>query len=137
MIPLVIGLSVVSLVIALIVSAVLVRLGHRLRTYDNAGVPGQVKAEVRKVPNTGGIAIFSAIAFPTLAILLASMLARDTLAETPIAPHLEGIADSIPLAIAFLVSASLLHVMGLIDDRHPLPWQPKLLVTMMISMSLI
>ena len=119
----------VSIVLSLPLTALMIRLGHRLRTFDSAGVPGQVKAPPRKVPNTGGIAIFWSIAIP-IAIGLALVWMGPSSWPSPVAAWLEpmrihapGIQQQTPLAILVLVSAAVLHVLGLIDDRRPMgPW---------------
>ncbi len=46
-------------------------LGRRLNALDAPGVKGQVKASPRRVPNTGGIAIFWSVALPLGAALVA------------------------------------------------------------------
>src|SRR5262249_18343202 len=104
MVPLVLALIPVSLGISLPLTAILVRLGHRMGTYDSAGVPGQVKVR-RKVPNTGGIAIFWAIALPMLGALAAAWWADPTLVEKirPAASvHLPGVRSQTPLALLLI-----------------------------------
>lgn len=127
------AIASVSMAISLIATAMLVRAGHRWRTYDNAGVDGQVKAEVRPIPNTGGIAIALAIGLPLLGAWLISTLGLipDSLPE-PIAQHAPGLVENAPLLLGFLLGLVAVHVLGLIDDRRPLPWLPKLLVTLAV-----
>ncbi|MFA6044794.1 MAG: MraY family glycosyltransferase [Phycisphaerales bacterium] len=115
-------------------AALLIRLGHKLGTFDSPGVPGQIKPAPRRVPNTGGIAIFVGIVLP-LAVALAVMhpgitdfIQRAawlpetwrTFAATNLAPHLAGIVSSAPQGWLLLASLAVLHVLGLIDDRRPL-----------------
>jgi UDP-GlcNAc:undecaprenyl-phosphate GlcNAc-1-phosphate transferase len=113
----------VAFAISCPLTAVLVRLGHRLRIYDSPGVPGQRKSAPRNVPNTGGIAIFCGVALPIVCGLAALWLGgADALAARfpALAVHLPGLRSQTPLAITLLAGLTLLHVMGLIDDRKPL-----------------
>ncbi|MFN0132749.1 MAG: MraY family glycosyltransferase [Phycisphaerales bacterium] len=123
----------IAFVLALPATAALIRLGHRLKTFDSQGVPGQIKASRRRVPNTGGIAIFWAIIAPILLglALLANIDAsptagwRDDFSFLPADLHeyVAGVQQQTPMALALLASLTLLHVLGLFDDRRPLgPW---------------
>lgn len=111
-------------------------LGHRLNALDALGVKGQVKAAPRRVPNTGGIAIFWAFAAPLLAALGALALgfeARLTEWVPALTPHLPGLHAMAGRAWVLLVCAAVLHVVGLIDDRRPLSAAPKMLVMLGVS----
>src|SRR6188508_267344 len=84
----------VACAVSLPLTALMIRLGHRLGTFDSAGVPGQVKAERRRVPNTGGVAIFWGIALPMLGALGAAWFLEPTLAEqwfSGAAAHMPGV----------------------------------------------
>ncbi len=133
MTALVLGLGVLAFLLSLVITRVLIPVGHRLGTLDSAGVAGQVKEAPRRVPNTGGIAIFWAIAAPiALGLLLAVGL--DASPDAPwrrdfsfipadLHTHLAGIQSQAPLAGLMLGSALLLHILGLRDDRKALgPW---------------
>ncbi len=117
----------VAFAISLPLTAVMIRLGHRLRTFDSAGVPGQDKAPRRLVPNTGGVAIFWAIAIPMVVGLVMAQFVDVASSVSPwlvsLKAHLPGIRAQTPLAGLVVASAALLHVLGLIDDRRPMgPW---------------
>ncbi len=103
---------------------VLVRwLSLRLNALDSPGSPGHVKV-LRPVPNTGGIAIFAAIALPMAAgLLTVRFIPMGTLAAKlpALADHLTGIRERTPLALAVLACMAVLHVVGVIDDRRALP----------------
>lgn len=117
----------VAFLIAAPVTALVRWLGTRLGTLDGAGVAGQVKAAVRRVPNTGGVAIFAAIAGP-MALLLAAANTpslSDWLgsADPAISAHMPGLASQTGAGAAFLAGLLVLHAVGLVDDRRPLgPW---------------
>src|SRR4051812_17089442 len=115
-----------AMLISLPLTAVLIRISHRLGTFDSPGVAGQIKLERRRTPNTGGIAIFWAIALPVASGLgLIAPLGRlDThewreepgMLPADIHEHAAGIAQQAPLAVGLLASLLLLHILGLIDD---------------------
>lgn len=126
MIPLIVMLIVAALAISLPATWAVRELSRRYGVVDSAGSAGHVKSELRRVPNTGGIAIFLAIAIPLLLGLIVTwVLSPDGLggALEPLAAHLPGMRDRAPMILALIISLALLHVMGLIDDRRPLgPW---------------
>jgi UDP-GlcNAc:undecaprenyl-phosphate GlcNAc-1-phosphate transferase len=114
-------------------TAALIRAGHRWRTFDSAGVPGQVKAAQRDIPNTGGIAIFWAIVTPmVLGLMLilpidaspeAAWRTDFTLLPADLHEHIVGIQSQGSLVFLFLGALAIIHFMGLADDRRPLgPW---------------
>ena len=106
------------------------RVSRRVGALDTAPMAGQVKMDRRSIPNTGGIGIFLGIAVPIAAALGVLWLAPDQLtARLPdIADHLEGMRDQTPRALGLLGAMTLLHVMGLIDDRRPLGAMGKLAI---------
>jgi UDP-GlcNAc:undecaprenyl-phosphate GlcNAc-1-phosphate transferase len=118
-------LILVAIGIALPLTGLLVRLGHRFSTYDSAGTAGHVK-ELRRVPNTGGIAIFAAVALPLAAGLLVVKLGLTDLFTSRVpalAEHLPGIQSQTPAALSLLACLVILHLLGLVDDRRALgPW---------------
>lgn len=121
-------LILVAFLIAMPATSVLRALGHRLNTLDGPGVAGQTKAAPRRVPNTGGVAIFLAIAAPVAGLLwlLAGVYVDPhdwSLLPSDLMPHIPGITAKAPDAWALLAGLLVLHVVGLIDDRRPLgPW---------------
>lgn len=129
MTTLVLALIAPAFIISLVLTAALIRLGHRMGTLDSGGVPGQIKAERRPVPNTGGVAIYAGVVIPLVAALLALTLAGDgTWVPHALTPHIPGARSQSPGAIVLLVCLTLLHIMGLIDDRRPLGPFGKLLI---------
>lgn len=129
-------LVLVGLALAVPLTIAARALGHRLNALDAPGVKGQVKAAVRRVPNTGGIAIFWAFAAPLLAALLALTFGLDThvLSWVPaLKPHLPGLHAMASRAWVLLACAAVLHTVGLIDDRRPLSAAPKMLVMLAVS----
>lgn len=119
-------LLLVALAISLPLTGLLVRLGHRFGTYDTAGSAGHAKAGLRRVPNTGGVAIFAGLALPLAAgLLLVGLGVPDFVTSRfpELAEHLPGITQQTPPALTLLACLTILHVLGLVDDRRALgPW---------------
>jgi UDP-GlcNAc:undecaprenyl-phosphate/decaprenyl-phosphate GlcNAc-1-phosphate transferase len=113
-------------------------LGHRMRALDAPGVAGQTKAPPRRVPNTGGVAIFLGIAAPIAAgLLIVNTSLADAAARVVegLAIHLDGIRETTPDALVLLGGLAVLHVVGLIDDRKPLG--PMFKLAIMLGLSLL
>lgn len=131
MIWLCLALIPVALAISLPLTRVLIGVSSRLGALDSAGAPGHEKPEIRGVPNTGGIAIYAAIAIPFAAALTLVQLGATGFATSRVpalAEHLPGIAERTPPALTLLACITILHLLGVIDDRRALgPWV-KLLV---------
>ncbi|MBL8874297.1 MAG: undecaprenyl/decaprenyl-phosphate alpha-N-acetylglucosaminyl 1-phosphate transferase [Phycisphaerae bacterium] len=127
MIGLCFGLIVVAVAISVPLCAMLIALGHRLKTFDSAGVAGQVKDRSRRVPNTGGVAIFWAIVLPLAAALMVGNFQPDWLPSAAGA-NLPYLVQKSWMAVVLLCCLLVLHVMGLLDDRRPLPPLPKLVL---------
>ncbi|MEO0512475.1 MAG: MraY family glycosyltransferase [Planctomycetota bacterium] len=132
----VLGLIPVAAAISAACTLVLVRVGHRMGTLDGAGVLGQVKAAARRVPNTGGVALFLAIAAPTAVLFAAGWLVSPNAWPSAVAVHVPGVRERLPLGLAFVGGLLVLHVLGLVDDRRPLAWRPKLAVTLAVPLVL-
>lgn len=138
MLWLVLALVFAGFAVALPMAAVLVRMGHRLNVMDSAGSAGHIK-QLRRVPNIGGVAIFLAIAMPLgLGLLLFGAISNEQLAQwvPAVSPHLPRINASMPTAIALLAGMTVLHVMGLIDDRRSLGAPAKLAVQGAVAASM-
>ncbi|MFN7021002.1 MAG: MraY family glycosyltransferase [Phycisphaerales bacterium] len=117
-------------------------LGRRLNALDGRGVPGQVKAPPRRVPNTGGIGIFAAFAACTLAALTFVWLFINNKMDLPVfleplRAHFPGVRAMTAPVLILLSGALALHVLGLIDDRRPLGPNLKLLVMLAVSAAVV
>ena len=130
----VIGSLLLSLALTFIVRSWARRIGF-------VDKPGGHKGHEKPIALGGGIAIFLTITIPLLG---GTLLAKWTLASgnlnwVPefIQPHLSGISDKLPLLLAILGGALVLHVMGLIDDIYALgPWG-KLAIQFGVAFSLV
>src|SRR5262249_31363129 len=104
-------------------TALMRSLGRRVGALDGPGVAGQVKAPVRRVPNTGGIAIFTAIGgLMALGLVVVNTGMADAFTgRIPgLGEHIAGMRAETPHAVILLGATLLLHVMGIVDDRRPL-----------------
>jgi UDP-GlcNAc:undecaprenyl-phosphate GlcNAc-1-phosphate transferase len=133
----ILALIPIALAISLPMTAAMRALGHRVRALDSGGVPGQVKFAPRRVPNTGGVAIFLAILLPMLTGLafVWGFIDNKTAGDIfePLQDHWQGIRAQTGDAVILLGGLLVLHVMGLIDDRCALPAHPKLLVMLSLA----
>ncbi len=89
------------------------------------------KLHAQPTPNVGGIAIFAAVALPMALALAAVWLAPASWwqgALAPLAVHLPGLKAQTPLGLGVLLSLTVLHVLGRIDDTRGLGPYTKLLV---------
>ncbi|MDP6693658.1 MAG: MraY family glycosyltransferase [Phycisphaerales bacterium] len=118
-----------SALFSLVFSGILVHLGKQIGTLDSAGVEGHDKT-LRSVPNIGGIAIWAALVLPLAGGLIVMKVAPEAaISMIPaLTPWKAQIAQSTPMASAFIVCLSVLHFMGLLDDRRPLGVLPKTLI---------
>ncbi len=127
-----------AFVIALVGLRALIRISHRVGAFDTPAMPGQVKMESRQVPNTGGIAIVLAIALPLAGVLLASHFLPEATARLLGSRDLaDGLRSQAPKGLWLLAGVLLIHGLGLIDDRRPLPAIPKLLVMLGVSLGVV
>ena len=89
-------LMVLAFVLAVPLTVYARAMGNRLNAHDGAGVEGQVKAAARKVPNTGGIAVFGAVTLPLVAFLIGMRFGLDKkMVEwvPELAEHLDRVKD--------------------------------------------
>jgi UDP-GlcNAc:undecaprenyl-phosphate GlcNAc-1-phosphate transferase len=135
MVWIVLGLVAVGFALGLPLSWLVLVAGRRTGAMDSAGARGHGK-DLRAVPNTGGVAIFLAVALPVLCGLAAvALLGDETLGRwlPPLADHLARVRETMPTGFALVAGMAVLHVLGLVDDRRSLgPW-PKLLVEVAVA----
>lgn len=126
MIPVVLALIPIAFVLALAGTWIVLRLSRRVGAFDTEAIAGQVKAERRAIPNTGGIGITLGVLLPML-VGLAALSAHaggivDLAALLPEAAvkHLPGMIEMLPLGWVLFAATLGLHVLGVVDDRRPL-----------------
>jgi UDP-GlcNAc:undecaprenyl-phosphate GlcNAc-1-phosphate transferase len=129
------ALMLVGFAVSWPLTACMRAMGRRLGALDGPGIAGQVKAAPRRVPNTGGVAIFLGVAAPLTIALALVLTGGDRLAEIvpALRTHLPGLRSSAWPGVGLLASLAVLHLMGLIDDRRPLGALPKLLVMLVLA----
>ncbi len=135
-VPYVLSFLVVGFAVACPLTGLLVRIGHRVGALDSAGVAGHAKV-LRKIPNIGGIAIFWGFAGPMLVGLAILTVAPDVAFRLvpPAQRFAERLHDALPATWAVLLGASVLHVMGLVDDRKALGPVLKLVVQLAVAIT--
>jgi UDP-GlcNAc:undecaprenyl-phosphate GlcNAc-1-phosphate transferase len=116
------GLIPIALAISWPLTGLVIRWSFRLGALDTAPLPGQVKMAPRRIPNTGGIAIFWGFAIPLIAATIVLSVAG---ADWQIIPnrheHLVPVfRERMTNAIALLLCTLAIHGLGLIDDRRPM-----------------
>ena len=124
----VVGIAVVGpLIVSLAVTYVVRAWARRSGFVDH---PSGHKKHGAPVALGGGIALVVSICGP---ILAGTVVAWALHGETPpawlpdlVKMHLDGIASKLPVVVAIMAGAVVLHIVGLVDDRKALgPW-PKL-----------
>ncbi|MCL4210350.1 MAG: undecaprenyl/decaprenyl-phosphate alpha-N-acetylglucosaminyl 1-phosphate transferase [Phycisphaeraceae bacterium] len=118
----VLSLILVGFAIACPMTAVMRAVGLRLRALDSPGAKGHVKV-LRPIPNTGGVAIFLAVAAPMLGGIAAVILVPGEQWGAwlpPLEQHLPRLGETLPTAIALLACLLALHLTGVVDDRRSL-----------------
>lgn len=134
------ALILASFIIGLVMTFAVRTVSRRRNLLDSPGASGHVKAEIRNVPNTGGIAIMLAITLPaSVFITCAFLIPVETIASYSgeIAANMEGMRTRARMAIALLAAVIGLHVIGVMDDRKALTAGPKFLAQVAIATALI
>ncbi|MDA1018371.1 MAG: undecaprenyl/decaprenyl-phosphate alpha-N-acetylglucosaminyl 1-phosphate transferase, partial [Planctomycetota bacterium] len=103
--------------------------------------PNDRKVHRTPIPLGGGLAIWLAVVTTLAGAQLAAwlLLRLDTLPvgfPVELSQHLEGVIYRADKMWAILAAATVLAVMGLLDDLRNLPWQPRLLVQLLVAVSL-
>ena len=132
-------LPIVSFVVAFVATASMKRVAPRLGLVDK---PGHRKIHFTPIPLGGGVAIYLAFALPMLAaILLVRLLSPDqpllNLPPATWSAYLSGARQQTPMALALLAGMTVMHVMGLMDDRKALGPYSKLLVQLAVAVAVV
>ncbi len=125
----------VSLVLALIGTRLAIPLARRIGYVDQ---PGAHKSHTLPTPYGGGLAILLATWLPLAAVVIVSWLvSSDWIAETfgaAYVPYFGGLIERRGQALVILAGGLVLHVLGLVDDVHPLGPVPKLTVMFAVAL---
>ena len=125
----------VSFILSFCLSRSLIRVSPRRGHVDVPGREGH-KGHARALPNTGGFAIFVAVAAPVMACLAAAWIVTVDFWggwAAPLAEHIEGLRQSGWMGAGILAALLAMHVLGAIDDRRPLGTAPKLAVEVIVA----
>lgn len=138
--PLMLGLCLTMMVVAFAIAvpatALARSVGRRINALDGAGVVGQLKEAPRKVPNTGGLAIFGTFAACVLGpLVLVNLGWTEWLVRTwpQVAAFIPGLRSTSGQALVVVGCVGVLHVLGVIDDRKPLGPGIKLAAMLLIA----
>jgi UDP-GlcNAc:undecaprenyl-phosphate GlcNAc-1-phosphate transferase len=116
------GLAGAAFVLSAILCALARRFALRLGFLDR---PGGHKGHAAPVPLGGGVAIWLSIMLVLAACALVVTLAAPLLPD-PVEVHIPGAYSRARELLVILVLATIIMVMGLLDDRVSLPWPLRL-----------
>jgi UDP-GlcNAc:undecaprenyl-phosphate GlcNAc-1-phosphate transferase len=142
-------LFLASFLISLCGTALAKRFALRLGLMD---APGHRKVHIIATPRNGGIGIFWGFALPLLLCIISVLYVNSILDHanqdsrvtvlgvhlpSQLSVYLPGMRHDIPLAFLFLAATFATHLLGLLDDRKPMPPWPKLLAQLAIAAALV
>ena len=100
--------------------------------------PGGHKQHATPIALGGGVALVIAIVGPILAGTLAAWMMHEQPAPgwlpEMIRPHLDGMAGKLPVVLAIMGGALVLHLVGLFDDRRALGPGPKFIAQIAVAL---
>jgi len=126
---------------AFAVSAILIPIIRRISLRTGfVDRPAARKVHAEPMPLGGGVAIFLGVLVPALAGVAVTLILKhvwqpDWLPHT-LAQHIDGVMRVAPKLILIGIGGFVLVVMGLIDDRRPIPAFLKLAVQMAVALVL-
>lgn len=128
-----------SFLVAVATTAAMRRLAPKWGLVDH---PAARKVHVTPTPLGGGIGIWLGVVLPLAGATGAAWWWTERSAPpawlpTDIAVHLEGAVYRSGQLWAVIGAGTVLSVMGLLDDRHNLPWQPRLIIQVGLAAALV
>ncbi|MBB6428931.1 MraY family glycosyltransferase [Algisphaera agarilytica] len=147
MVWIIFALGFVALLISVPLCLAVRRMSEMWGLVDQAGTEAHKLALLpgrQPIANTGGVALFCAIAWPMVGVLLGVWLVPSEVweqlpgvGENALVTHLPGLQETTKLGGGLLVALAVLHVMGLVDDRRALGAWPKLAVQLAVATGLV
>ena len=150
MLALILILGAVAWVVCLPLSALMRYVSLRMGLVDQPGSEAHKAAPAgwggrprpNPVPNTGGIAVFAAIAWPMLAVLLGVWLIPETAWHhlprgEVVLEHLAGLQATSQIGGGILVALAIMHLLGVYDDRRALGPGVKLSAQIAVAAGLV
>jgi UDP-GlcNAc:undecaprenyl-phosphate GlcNAc-1-phosphate transferase len=131
------ALIAVAFAISWVVTFTMKRVAPRIGFVDK---PGHRKIHHNPKPLGGGVGIFLGFVLPVVAIILVVSFApigEVSIQGQDVTPLIDGAKQQVPMAIAIVVAALLLHAMGLRDDSKALGPYTKLLVQLGVTTALV
>lgn len=127
-----------ALLVSIVATRIVRQLAPKLGLIDQ---PAARKVHVTPTPLGGGIGIWLGVVIPLAAAHLTVWLItqRDQPPEwlpEEFRPHLSGMLDQTGRLWGIVAGGTVLSVMGLIDDRRNLPWQPRLVIQILVACAL-
>lgn len=127
----ILALGVASLVISWLLTFAMIRIAPRLNFVDK---PGHRKIHHVPKPLGGGVAIFTAIFLPLLAVVIGAWVVQSA---GELTPYLGGVRKDAREAIVILAALACMHAMGLWDDKRALGPYVKLFGQLGITTGLV
>lgn len=129
------GIGGIVLVFSAVLTGIARRVAPRVGFVDH---PGGHKSHHAPMPYGGGSAIFLAAWLALIAALMIAAVVPETwvastLGETARA-YLGGIRKRAAETVVILIGGVVLHILGLLDDKRPLPATWKLLVIVLVAL---
>ena len=129
----------VGFLLVLPLTALAVRWGRRMGAMDSPGVVGHEKV-LRSVPNIGGIPLAIGVLGPVFIGLLAMAIWGGEIVYS-LVPEASDFADRLASQQrawwSILIGGLFLHLIGLLDDRRPLPPWPKLGAQVLVALLVV
>lgn len=127
-----------ALLVSIVSTRIIRQLAPALGLIDQ---PADRKVHLTPTPLGGGIGIWLGVVLPLAAAHLTvwSITQQEQLPSwLPLlfAPHLEGMLNQAGQLWGIVAAGTVLSVMGLIDDRRNLPWQPRLAIQILVACGL-
>ena len=132
---------VTAMAISLVGTAWMRRLSGR---WGLIARPGGHRGHDLPTPAGGGVALTAAIVIPLAGVAIIAIVLRGICGDEPphwipktIADSIPGVLSKLPMLAGLLGGAVVLHVLGVFDDRKPMPFQLRLGVQIAVAATVV